>query len=136
MPISVAAQLATTASSEDDSWLQAAFHTQEEMAFSEGDRIFRYDSLNEHLVKLSLTRAIQRGESWHAARLAFGWLLNHACFTCLVLVFLVYGCVLTGAPQKTQGAAGWPSQAGCCCVTRLGQWRPFCACSHLRLLPH
>ena len=52
----------------------------------------RYDSLNEHLVQLSLTRAIKRREWRTATRLAIGWLLNHFFFVVLLLVFTSYGC--------------------------------------------
>jgi len=61
-------------------------------AAAAGERIFRYDSLNEHLVMLSLSRAVRQREWRLARRLTLGWLLNHAFFTCLLLVFLVYGC--------------------------------------------
>ena len=64
-----------------------------DVAYEAGDRIFRYDSLNEHLVMLSLSRAVKQREWRMAARLTLGWLLNHFFFVALLLVFVVYGCV-------------------------------------------
>ena len=46
----------------------------------------RYDSLNEHLVQLSLSRALKQRECKTAFRLALGWLLNHFFFVSLMLV--------------------------------------------------
>ena len=42
-------------------------------------------SLNEHLVQLSLSRAVSRREWKCAARLTLGWLLNHFFFVALML---------------------------------------------------
>ena len=65
----------------------------ENVKYEERERVFRYDSLNEHLVQLSLSRAIKRREWKRVFRLSLGWLLNHFFFTALLLVFAVYGCV-------------------------------------------
>ena len=63
------------------------------VVYEEGERAFKYDSLNEHLVTLSLTRAAKRKEWKLFARLSIGWVLNHAFFVMLLLTFTVYGCV-------------------------------------------
>ena len=41
---------------------------------------------------LSLTRAIQYKQHKRTLKIATGWLLNHAFFTMLLLVFMTYGC--------------------------------------------
>ena len=64
------------------------------------ERIFRYDSLNEHLVALSLSRAIAQKEWQHAQWLMLGWLANHVVFTAMLLVFLVYGCVFEELSER------------------------------------
>jgi len=64
----------------------------EQVEYEKAERLFRYDSLNEHLVQLSLTRAIKRREWRTASRLAIGWLLNHFVFVALLLIFISYGC--------------------------------------------
>ena len=57
------------------------------------ERLFNYASLNEHLLVLSLTRAVKRGEWRQVWRISLGWLFNHAAFVLLLLVYVVYGCV-------------------------------------------
>ena len=44
-------------------------------------------------MRLSLTRALQRRQWRHAARITLGWAFNHAAFVLLLLVYVVYGCV-------------------------------------------
>ena len=67
-------------------------------AMADGDkgkeeRRFDYSSLSEHLVNLSLTRAIKRREWWQATRIALGWLTNFGFFTFMMLVYISYACV-------------------------------------------
>ena len=57
------------------------------------ERLFNYASLNEHLLVLSLTRAVKRREWRQVGRISLGWLFNHAAFVLLLLVYVVYGCV-------------------------------------------
>ena len=76
---------------------------EERILFAAGERIFRYDSLNEHLVMLSLSRALKRREWRRAGRLALGWLANYFIFTALLLVFVVYGCVFDETSTLDEG---------------------------------
>ena len=76
---------------------------EEQKLFAAGERIFRYDSVNEHLVMLSLSRALKRREWRRAGRLALGWLANYFIFTALLLVFVVYGCVFDETSTLDEG---------------------------------
>jgi len=55
-------------------------------------RSFSYESLNEVLLKASLTRSWKR-KDWPAVRkILFGWACNHLLFFTMLWVFLLYGC--------------------------------------------
>jgi len=57
-------------------------------------REFKYTSLNEVLLKASLTQSIARRD-WPAVRkILFGWCGNVGAFFAMVLVFNLYGCEL------------------------------------------
>merc|ERR1711935_1255550 len=56
------------------------------------ERKFEYASLNEHLLMLSLTRAVRMREWRHVIRIALGWLLNLSAFVVMLAIFVVYGC--------------------------------------------
>ena len=53
------------------------------------ERQFLYSSLNEHLIPLSLTRALRLRQWRHVGRISLSWLLNVFAFVFLLLVFLV-----------------------------------------------
>lgn len=57
-------------------------------------RQFSYASLNTHLLRVSLSRALRDHEWRHAARIALGWALNLASFALLLVIFVVYSCTL------------------------------------------
>jgi len=67
-----------------------------------GERVLRYDSLNEQLAMLSLSRAVKLKQWRRAGRLALGWALNHACFTVLLLLFVTYGCRFEAESELTK----------------------------------
>ena len=56
-------------------------------------RQYSYASLNTHLLRVSLSRALHDREWRHAGRIALGWAINLAAFALLVSVFVVYSCV-------------------------------------------
>ena len=61
---------------------------------SNDDVQFSYASLNEMLLKRSLTHALQKKQWRCAAIIALGWLINWALYTAMMCVFVVYCCVL------------------------------------------
>ena len=61
---------------------------------SNDDVQFSYASLNEMLLKRSLTHALQKKQWRCAAIIALGWLINWALYTAMLCVFVVYCCVL------------------------------------------
>ena len=51
-------------------------------------RHFDYSSFNEHLVGLSLTRAIKRKEWLHVFRITMGWVINYVLFSSMLLIYI------------------------------------------------
>ena len=63
-------------------------------------RVYSYKSLNEGLLKASLTHSIER-KDWSAVRkILFGWSANLTIFILLLFVFNLYGCQLF-EPRET-----------------------------------
>ena len=56
------------------------------------ERKFSYDSLQEHLLRHSLRRAIRRRDWRYAGWITVGWTFNLLIFVGLMLIFTVYGC--------------------------------------------
>ena len=57
------------------------------------DRRFRYDSLNEHIFRLSLTHSCHQREWGDVTRILLGWSFNLAIFAFLLCIYIIYGCV-------------------------------------------
>ena len=57
------------------------------------ERQFVYASLNEHLVQLSLSRALRKRDWRRARQIALGWAINYVFFVFLLIIYIIYGCV-------------------------------------------
>ena len=57
------------------------------------DRRFRYDSLNEHIFRLSLTHSCHQREWGDVTRILLGWGFNLSVFAFLLCIYIIYGCV-------------------------------------------
>ena len=68
--------------------------TETDLAARLRERRFEYASLNQHLLMLSLTRAVRMREWHHASRIALGWLLNLCAFVGMLCIYVVYGCTV------------------------------------------
>ena len=68
--------------------------TKTDLAARLRERRFEYASLNQHLLMLSLTRAVRMREWHHASRIALGWLLNLCAFVGMLCIYAVYGCTV------------------------------------------
>ena len=65
-----------------------------------------YESLNEGMLKASLTASWER-EDWPAVRkILFGWSTNHALFLVMLLVFNLYGCQLFEPLERDEEHVG------------------------------
>ena len=73
------------------------------------DRKFNYDSLNEGMLKASLTQAWAR-KDWPAIKkILFGWSANVCLFFIMLSTFFLYGCELF---EPDQSGSDSPSPAG------------------------
>ena len=85
--------------------------TETDLAARLRERRFEYASLNQHLLMLSLTRAVRMREWYHASRIALGWLLNLCAFVGMLCIYVVYGCTVRSlsAEDNSQVPARRPS---------------------------
>ena len=69
------------------------------------ERQFVYASLNEHLVRLSLSRALRNCDWRRALQITLGWLINYLLFAFLLVVYIVYGCVFESLSAEDNSEA-------------------------------
>jgi hypothetical protein len=55
-------------------------------------RVFSYDSLNEHLLRQSLSQSLARKDWRSVGRIVFGWTMSLTVFFGLLFTFSLYGC--------------------------------------------
>lgn len=56
------------------------------------ERKYSHESLDDHLLKQSLTRNLKLRNGRAVVRILSGWLLSYVCFIGLLLTFSLYGC--------------------------------------------
>lgn len=67
-------------------------------------RNYSYESLNEHLLRQSLSRSIERRDWRCVRRIICGWMANLIVFFGLVFTFSLYGCeIYAHMPSKVTG---------------------------------
>ena len=82
-----------------------------------GERKCSYDSLQEHLLKHSLRRALRKRDWKYVAWVSIGWAANYLMFAIMLIIFFIYGCrfqaiYAEGVPGEGNSTEGGSGEAG------------------------